>query len=217
MKVGVYAGTPVDTQMGVDLLEEIGIETLAFPLAQDPMEQTRLQYFSKEELESLMEKKIQEGRSLGMEKVFIYCNSLSSAIDYEKISKKMGIKIITPLESYKNLPADVKNIAIFAANGISAYKVDEIITRTRPEIRTIPIGNLALVESIEEKKSPEEIIKNLNIRDLISYLENIRDQRYKIDSIILACTHFPYLKEELKKLTKLRIIDPVENMIRSLG
>ena len=47
MKVGVFAGTKVDTQMGVELLQSRGFETLSYPMAATPQEQTNLQYFSK--------------------------------------------------------------------------------------------------------------------------------------------------------------------------
>lgn len=216
MKVGVFAGTKVDTQMGVDLLESRGFETLGYSLAENPVEQTKLQYFSKLELENLVEGKALDAISKGAKKIFIYCNSLSSAIDYWEIEKNIGVEIITPLETYKNLPKDIKNVVILAANGISAFKLDQIITKSSPDINTISIGNLSIVESIEEKKEPKEIVRLLNLKGLIEYFEGIKDERYKVDSIILGCTHFPYLKEEIEKLTNLKIIDPAEDMISKL-
>ena len=35
-QIAVLAGTPVDTQMGVDCLARAGLNGLAFPLASDP-------------------------------------------------------------------------------------------------------------------------------------------------------------------------------------
>ncbi len=216
MLVGVFAGTKVDTKMGVDLLESKGIKTLSFPLAQNPDEQTKLQYYLKEDLENLFIEKARRAMEEGMDKIFIYCNSLSSAIDYEKISKILGLEVITPLETYKNLDQDIKNLFIIGANGISAYKIDEIVGKSRDDINTISCGNLSIVNSIEEEKSPQAIIEELNLKGLINYLENIRDERYKVDTILLGCTHFPYLKEKLEELTSLKIIDPAEDMIKRL-
>lgn len=217
MKIGVFAGTKVDTQMGVELLQSRGFETLSYPLAATPQEQTNMQYFSQSQLENLVEEYAQDAIAKGAEGIFIYCNSLSSAIDYEKIEKNIGIPVITPLETYKNLPKEVRNVAILGANGISAYKIDQIITKHNLDVNTISIGNLSIVESIEENKDPREIISLLNLEGLIKYLEGIKDERYKIDSIILGCTHFPYLKEELERLTTLNIIDPAEDMISKLS
>lgn len=216
MKVGVFAGTSVDTQMGVDLLNKRGIETLSFPISKNPQEQTKMQYYSKEKLEEIFIKKARLGIKEGMDKIFIYCNSLSSAIDYKKIEKILSIPIITPLETYKSIDSSYKNVAVFAANGISAYRVDKLILDSRDDISTISIGNLSVVMSIEEKEDPEIIIDKLNLKGLISYLEGINDERFKVDAIVLACTHFPYLKRTLKKYTKLDIIDPADQMIEKL-
>lgn len=216
MKVGVFAGTLVDTKMGADILHKRGIYTIDFPLARNPQEQTKLQYYSKEKLEEVFTKKAIEGKRDGIEKIFLYCNSLSSVIDYKKISAKVGLEIITPLETYNNLDEKVKNLAILAANGVSAFNVDKLIRQSREDINTITYGNLSIVNSIEEGKSPRQIIEDLNLDGLLKYFESIKDKRYKIDSIILACTHFSYLTDELNKITKIKIIDPTEDMIRRL-
>ena len=217
MIVGVFAGTEVDTKMGVEILENCGFETISFPVAKNPEEQTKLQYFSKTQLEELIIKKAEIGKSQGMEKIFIYCNSLSAAIDYKHISKILGIEIITPLETYENIDESSKNIFILAANGISAFKIESIIQENNTGKFTMTFGNLSVVENIEEGKNPKEIISDLNLKGLIDYLENIKEEKYKIDTILLGCTHFPYLKEEIQKQTNLKIIDPAEDMIKRLG
>lgn len=216
MKVAVLAGTLVDTKMGEEILISRGFEVMGYPLAKNPQEQTKMQYFSKEELEEKVADIVKCGKTEGVEKVFIYCNSLSSAIDYEKLEKLLDIPFITPLETYKNLDKSINSVAILAANGISAYKIDKIINEYNQNVNTISIGNLSIVLSIEENLSPKEIITRLNLEGLLDYFSNIKDERYKIDSILLGCTHFPYIKEELEKLTDLKIIDPVDDMINRL-
>lgn len=69
------------------------------------------------------------------------------------------------------------------------------------------------MEEIEKKTQPEEIIKKLGLRDLFNFFNNMEGRP---DGIILACTHFPYMKEEFKKLTDIEILDPAEDMIKSL-
>lgn len=216
MKVAVLAGTLVDTKMGEEILISRGFEVEGYPLAKNPQEQTKMQYFSNEELEEKVGDIVKSAKLEGVEKVFIYCNSLSSAIDYEKLEKVLDIPFITPLETYKNLEDSIKNTVILAANGISAYKIDKIINEYNQNVNTISIGNLSIVLSIEESLSPKEIITRLNLEGLLDYFSNIKDERYKIDSILLGCTHFPYIKDELEKLTDLKIIDPVDDMINRL-
>ena len=43
MTIAVIAGTPVDTQMGVELLNGKGVEALGFPISRTPEEQTAFQ------------------------------------------------------------------------------------------------------------------------------------------------------------------------------
>lgn len=214
MIVAVFAGTKVDTNMGDKILKKEGFKTLKYSMSENSKEQRNMQYYSKKDLEKTFIKKAKDAINKGAEKIFIYCNSLSSAIDYEKISKLLDIKIITPLEVYKNLDRNYKNIAILAANGISAYRIDQIISNLDFVKNTISIGNMSIVEKIEEGLSPRDIIKKLNLSGFLNYLENIEE--YKIDILLLGCTHFPYLKEELEKITSLKILDPKDEMIQSL-
>lgn len=216
MKVGVFAGTFIDTKMGADLLEANGYEAISFPLSKNPKEQTQMQYYSREELGNIVLEKARQGMKEGVEKIFIYCNSLSSAIDYEKIQEELGIPVITPLETYKKLPEGMKNIAIVAANGISAYGIDQMITASDEEIQTLTFGNLPVVLDIEEGKSPQKILEELNLYGWLDYLEGIQDPRYKIHGIVLGCTHFPHIKEELEKATNIPFIDPTEDMLKRL-
>ena len=78
------------------------------------------------------------------------------------------------------------------------------------------IGNMSIVQMIEKKISPTQIIEDLNFKGFIDYLENIKINEYKIDTLLLGCTHFPYIKDELQKITKLYILDPSSNMIDNL-
>ena len=78
------------------------------------------------------------------------------------------------------------------------------------------MGNLSIVEKIEVDMPAEEIIEKLNLKGLMNYINNIKGEKYKIQAIILGCTHFPYLKDELKKYTSIDIIDPATEMIKLL-
>ena len=107
MKVGVFAGTYVDTKMGVDLLNKRGFEPLSFPISKNPKDQSALQYYSREELTNIVEEKIVEAKKEGAEKIFIYCNSLSASIDVDAISRRQDIQIVTPMDFYRTLDKKV--------------------------------------------------------------------------------------------------------------
>lgn len=216
MKAAVFAGTTVDTRMGIELLNRKSIEAIAVPMSNTCEEQSHLQYFSQEALEDLFIEKLNEVIKKGVDIIVIYCNSLSAAVDYEKIQKLLDIEIFSPLDTYKKLPNDCKNIAILAANGLSAYTIDKIIQKYNQEKNTIPIGNMSIVQLIEKGLAPSEIVRLLNLKGFLSYLENIEINDYKIDSLILGCTHFPYIKNELEKHASIRIIDPADKMLENI-
>ena len=89
MKVGVIAGSPVDTQMGVEVLNVRGIETYAYPAAKAAREQTEFQMQSSEVRTNRIQRLIQSAQSDGMNAMMIYCNSLSSTVDMEMLSRKL--------------------------------------------------------------------------------------------------------------------------------
>ena len=213
MKVGVFAGTFVDTKMGVDLLKKRGFEPLSFPISQNPKDQSALQYYSKEELTNIVEEKIREAKKEGAEKIFIYCNSLSASIDVEGLIRRQNIQIVTPMDFYRTLDKKYEDIVILAANSKSAHSIDKILSE-KTFRNTIAIGILALVEEIERKTPPEEIVNKLGLKDLFNFFKRMER---KPSGIILACTHFPYMKEEFEKLTEIEILDPAEDMIKRLN
>lgn len=213
MKVGVFAGTYVDTKMGVELLKKRGFEPLSFPISKNPKDQSALQYYSREELTNIVEEKIREAKKEGAEKIFIYCNSLSASIDVEGLTHRQSIEIITPLDFYRNLDSSYEDIVILAANSKSAHDIDKILSE-KTFRNTIAIGILALVEEIEKKTSPEEIVHKLGLRELFNFFNKMERRP---SAIILGCTHFPYMKEEFEKLTEIEILDPAEDMIKRLN
>lgn len=216
-KIAIFAGTQVDCFFGAQLVNKKGFEAITFPFSKTPKEQTDLQYFSKAKLKQLFVKKIQDAKNLNAQKIFLYCNSLSAAVDYQKISFEQNIEIISPLESYARIVKNLSAVAILAANALSAYTVEKIITKAILGIKTISIANLSIVEAIESKKTPEQIVLDLGLKNLLSYLQEIQSPAYKISHLILACTHFPYIKDELQKHTALTILSPEVDMLDRLG
>lgn len=212
MKLGVFAGTFEDTKMGEELLKSRGFETIAYPISKNPKEQSLLQYYSREELTKIVEEKIKDAKNEGAEKIFIYCNSLSASIDLESLSRRQAIQIITPLDFYKDLDTKYEKIIILAANSKSAHEIDKLLSE-KSFRDTISLGFLSLVEEIEKKTSPEKIVDKLNLKDLFGFFNGMEN---KADGIILACTHFPYMKDAFKRLTDIEILDPAEDMIKRI-
>ena len=84
--IAVLAGTPVDTRMGVEVLERRGLSAAAFPLARDPRQQTAFQISSQEEKTAAVRAVLETAKGQGCRKAFIYCNSLSGSVDFTPLA-----------------------------------------------------------------------------------------------------------------------------------
>ena len=95
--VAVLAGTPVDTQMGASFVMQAGLTACPFPLAADPRSQTAFQISSQEEKLQAVRDVLAQAQSQGCRRVFVYCNSLSSSVDFPTLACETGLRIVTPL------------------------------------------------------------------------------------------------------------------------
>lgn len=210
-KLAVIAGTPVDTEFGKIFLETITKEkVLHFAVSKNPNAQNLLQLNNPEKLFRICLKKFLEFKKKGVKQVVIYCNSLSSAIDVGKLKQKSSLKIITPIQVYSTIPHKYKNILIIAANSVGATLPEKIIRQNNSNVKITTIGYLSLVNQIESKTPPHTIIKNCGLKSILEFSEEIN-----IDLILLACTHFPYISDILKRYAKIDILD-LNNGIKKL-
>lgn len=210
--IGVIAGTPVDTKMGVDFLKAKGLNTLAFPLSPSPKEQSRLQLLSRSELYNIVMNKIAEAKNKDISKIFVYCNSLSATIDMKSIAKEEKIKIITPFNVYENIANKYSNIFIMAANGQACKRIETILESNNVNIKLWSLSILPLVEAIEEDINPEVIFDELGLYHIFEFAKI-----NNLEAILLGCTHFPYMEETFKRNIDIPIINPAEGMYSELA
>jgi len=112
IEVAVIAGTPVDTEMGIEFLASKGIKALGYPVSSCPKEQSKIQILSPFELTNKISNIINKIKYENIDTVMIYCNSISAAVDMDKLSQKKDIRIITPFDIYKKIACDYNNIGI---------------------------------------------------------------------------------------------------------
>ena len=190
MKIAVMAGTPIDSQLGEDLLKKYGYKDIVkIPISKNPVEQTTFQALDDTEREDIIVEIINKIKEQQCSAIFVYCNSLSSVVDFDRLALENKINIITPMQMYRNLGLEYKYLAVMAANS----------------------HGLTGVKAIEDKNSPHKIVGDFDFKNLFNYFEQT-----KVEAVVLGCTHFPYIKEELEKITKLSIIDVGIFMIESL-
>lgn len=214
-KIGVMAGTVIDTEMGVNLLKERGFDAFGYSISKNCYEQDRLQFLSKEELENIVLNKLIHMKKNNMDSCFVYCNSLSSAVDFKKLAEQINFKIITPYDAYSLIGNGYDFIFLMAANSISTKNIEEFIKAINPKIKFLSVGFLSLVNKIEEYRDKENIMEKAAVKDLLNFFEKIEPE-INSKAIILACTHFPYIKKEIIASTKLNVVDPADKMIELL-
>jgi glutamate racemase len=224
IKTAVIAGTSVDTRMGVEYIEkrneEAGsriCEPVYLPVAEDCDAQVRFQYSDTDGKRAVIDAIFDRAIENGIRDFFIYCNSLSGAFDFDTYAVRKSldagedIRIYTPLQVYRELGASYSRIGVMAANNLSAHGIEEALMSANPGIYAIGTGNMSIVRAIEDGLSPEDIAVKCGLSDMLNYMEACG-----AEAVLLGCTHFPYLKEVLSRLTDLPLIDPADNMFDSL-
>ena len=225
IKTAVIAGTPVDTQMGVEYIErktqeagtEPGFLPLYCPVSEDCDAQVRFQYSDDDEKRAIMDGLFNEAIEEGVRDFFIYCNSLSGSFDFDiyavRKSAETGedIRIYTPLQVYRLLGREFSRVGVMAANNLSAHAIEEALMASSPDVYVIGTGNMAIVRSIEDGMDPERIVEECGLEEMAKYMEACG-----AGAIVLGCTHFPYFKDELAGRTGLPLIDPADRMFEAL-
>lgn len=212
-KIAVIAGTPIDTNMGIDCINFYNkINNGAYdPICLNAFENPRqchvFQMASFEEKDEIMSKLFKKGINQGCEIFFIYCNSLSAAYDYKTLGERLNVKVITPLMAYAKLAEKYKKIGVIAANNQATAGIEKAFTDANQNCYVNGIGMLQLVEAVESEMPAAEIVSKFELKKLAEFFKD-----NNAEALVLGCTHFPYFKDELKRVCDLEIIDPAEIM-----
>lgn len=208
IKYGIIAGTPFDTKLGEIFFSKKGLDVISAKISENADQQNNLQYSSPDKLENITIDRIKELKAAGADIIIIYCNSLSAVLNIEKISKLAEINIITPLNVYQKLDlAKLEKLAVLAANSQSAAKIENIIAENNSHLEFVTAGIMPIVNGIEAQKDPGEILEKLGLKELLISFKSMG-----ADTILLGCTHLPYLKKEIMEIYE-SVIDPADKMI----
>ena len=209
--IAVLAGTPVDTQMGVDVLARAGLSGLSFPLAEDPRQQTAFQISSAPEKQAKVRSVLKAAMNRGCRKAFVYCNSLSSAVDFGPLAVETGMRIVTPLDVYRSLAGQYRRLGLIAANAQGLAGIERTLYSANPNLELMGACLLPVVLSIEAGMDPAELVARHRLAELASWFRECG-----MEALLLGCTHFPYFKEALAARTSLPLLDPAEEMVRRI-
>jgi len=210
LTVGVVAGTATDTRFGLDFLAYRQIRGLGLSLSASPQAQTQLQALGRGALTQQLIGAIAELGAAGAEAAMIYCNSLSGAVDMAAVIAAAPIPVISPLEVYAELTGRYRNFGLLAANCQSCANIEREILARNSTAKVIGIGNLQIVEDIEDGVAPDMIVQQHALDDLVAALV-----KSGVQILILGCTHFDYFyRELLEHCDGIRLFLPSERMLQ---
>ena len=210
-QIAVLAGTPVDTQMGVECLEKAGLTGLAFPMASDPRQQTAFQISSPAEKTAAVRAVLEQAQAQGCEKAFVYCNSLSSSVDFSPLAADTGMTIVTPLGVYRELAPRYRRLGLIAANAQGLAGIERTLFAANPALDLLGACMLPVVLAIEQGEDPDQLVEHHHLAELANWFAACG-----MEALLLGCTHFPYFKDALARRTSLPLIDPAEEMVRRI-
>ena len=211
MKIGVLAGTPVDTQMGIDFAVSQGFEAVGFACSKDPREQTEMQVLYKEELLQIAINGCLDMIKNGAEGIFVYCNSLSAAIDTDRLKAALPLCTVTPLDIYRLCAKQYNRLAVIAANAQSLAGIERVILEENPYCTVFGAGLLPVVFAIENQIPAEKIYNDFHIKSLTDNLVAMG-----CDALVLGCTHYPYIEHLIRENVSVNVINPSIQMLEIL-
>ncbi|MCI2058495.1 MAG: aspartate/glutamate racemase family protein [Oscillibacter sp.] len=211
-KIAVLAGTPVDTRMGMDCLRRAGLDGAAFPVGQNPVEQTAFQVSDTAEKTALVRGILERAARQGCTRAMIYCNSLSGAVDFPPLARATGLRIVTPLDVYRDLAARFRALGVLSANAQGLAGIERTLVRADSRIRIYGACCLGAVLAVEAEEAPSALVERLGLGALADWMAACG-----AEALVLGCTHFPYFRAALAAKTALPLLDPADGMLELLA
>jgi len=209
--VGVIAGTPVDTALGYNFLQQQGFDVVFFAISHSPQEQNDLQQNHVDKLQATCLEEMIRMQELGVEFILIYCSSLSSVLNVCYFREILKISVYTPLDCYSNIANSYTRFGVVAANATGLNGFENAIMNKNKLAKITGMHNINIVREIENEKNPNKIIVDNALFEFVQMIE-----RLQCECIVLACTHFSYIKLELLALTQLPLLDIDSELLKLL-
>lgn len=217
--IAVLGGTPQDTRMGAEVLHDfwqaegggLDVAALQRPVAASPREQTLFQNASPEHREQHLREVLSEVQRRGAAGVYVYCNSLSGAVDLPHLAAEVGLSLVTPLMVYADWARRFRHLAVWSANASGQVGIERTLLAANPELRLVQFSQLALVEAIEAGQAPAQVVQQFRLSELAHLAAHAG-----AEAVLLGCTHFREFAPDLAPLSPLPLLDPAAEMWKRL-
>lgn len=211
MKLGVIAGTATDTGFGLQYVLANHLEGISRPCSKNAHDQLDMQLHHPKELADRVVLLSQEMIDEGADGIYLYCNSMSTAIDLNYVRSRISKKLITPLDVYAECASMYDRVFVIAANCQSLAGIERVIKAKNSSCLVSGAALQSLVLAIEDHLTPEVICKKLNMREFLYYFTEM-----DAEVLIFGCTHFPYILDQVRDAVNVPIIDPGQRMLDML-
>lgn len=211
MKIGIIADTLTDTAMGKAYFEKFGFETVCRAVKKDSRECFEFFHEPKHLRDEYILGLLREIKAERIGTVAIYANSICGYVDFDEMAKLTDLRIVTPFHAYKEIAKTHKKPCVLAVTSAALLSIENAMVSSNPKLDFFGVCRLKPAELIESGCTPDEVIESCALRELLIFCEAA-----KFDSIILGCTHFPYLLNRLCEYTDIEIIDPCDIMRKAV-
>lgn len=146
--------------------------------------------------------------------IVVACNTASIAIIENGLDQfRYNCFFVTPPIDEALEISENKNIVLLATpSTIESRHIIQKITKAKMHAKIWPIATQALVTLSETKLAGE----NPSFANFAELIDNhlTKEQRLSVDTVILGCTHFPHLIDDLRKIfpTAENWIDPANKL-----
>lgn len=198
----VLGGTQYDVGIGYEILLKKGFKVGTLFISDDPYIQSNIQTNNVKDLEK---KVVKELIKYSPSSIFVFCNSLSFSIDWNKIALKTACKIYDLRKAYNLLLSTKKSISLLTADSITLHRISTYLKKINPQLEVYGFAMLPLVDMVEKQ--------NNYVIDILHYLFKL-SKDLSVDAFVLGCTHFE--KYYPLEFSDLNIIYPGRYLIDQL-
>jgi len=145
--------------------------------------------------------------------IVIACNTASS-VAANLVVANTDLRVFDTISScVKGVESTMEKVGVLATNAtIKSGAYEAAIRKKYGKVKVISFAAPLLVPLIEEGELDGEIIE-LVVKKYINMFGN-----YKMDGLVLGCTHFPIIKKLFQRLlSEVKLLDPAENLAEDVG
>lgn len=177
MTVYVVGGDHYDAEMGVKMLGERGIAAQPLAIADSPEE-----YMLRAQDHAALQEHVFRKIAAVPARVFVvFCNTLSFAMDWDMLSHRAGVPVVSLMSAYRQFIADFRRVAVIAVHEHTLHNIRRFLDREHGKLATIGFSMMPLVESVEQGAD--------HINATLGQLAGV-SAGLGAEAFVLGCTHF---------------------------